>query len=116
MNRASPIRFLRAGLAVAVLFGSACVTGPEPPSAACTPDAETLRVAFYAFFDPVSYRADEDSASPAFGTHLGYEADLLTALEAMDGAQLSFERMSVSDWNSIWLLRQHSLKDGSRFG
>ena len=104
MNPASPIRLLRAGPAVAVLFGSACVTGPEPPSAACTPDGEPLRVAFYAFFEPVSYSADEDPASPGFGTHLGYEADLLTALEAMDGARLSFERTPVSDWPGIWLL------------
>ena len=60
MNLASPVRLLRAGLPVAVLSGSACVTGPEPPSAACTPDGEPLRVAFYAFFAPVSYSADED--------------------------------------------------------
>ncbi len=104
MNPASPVRPLRAGLAAALLSGSACVTGPEPPSAACTPDGEPLRVAFYAFFEPVSHSADEDPASPGFGVHLGYEADLLTALEAMNGARLSFERTPVSDWPGIWLM------------
>lgn len=104
MNRVSPARCFRTGLAAAVLFGSACVTGPEPPSAACAAGGEPLRVAFYAFFAPVSYSADEDPASPGFSVHLGYEADLLTALEAMNGAQLSFQRTPVSDWPGIWLL------------
>lgn len=104
MNSAPPAPLLRTGLAVAVLSGSACITGPEPPSTACTPDGEPLRVAFYAFFAPVSYSAAADPASPGFGTHLGYEADLLSALEAMNGARLSFERAPVSDWPGIWLL------------
>lgn len=42
MSLASPVR-LRAGLPVAALSGSACLTGPEPASAACTPDRELLR-------------------------------------------------------------------------
>jgi hypothetical protein len=37
-------------------------------------------------------------------THLGYEADLLTALEAMEGARLSFQRSPVAEWPGIWLL------------
>ena len=39
---------------------------------------------FYPFFKPVSYSEDSDPASPGFTRHLGYEADLLTALEAME--------------------------------
>ena len=58
---------------------------------------------YYAFFAPVSYSADEDPDSPGFGTHLGYEADLLTALEAMEGAGLSFNRMPIAAWDDIWL-------------
>ena len=60
--------------------------------------ANLLRVAFYAFFAPVSYSADRGPTSPGFGAQVGYDADLLTALEAMNEARLSFERIPVSDW------------------
>ncbi len=52
----------------------------------------------------MSYSADDHPASPGFHTHLGYEADLLTALEAMEGARLSFVRIPVAQWPNIWLL------------
>ena len=70
---------------------------------ACT-DGAPLRFSFYAFFEPVSYSADPDPDSAGYRTHLGYEADLLTALEAMDGAGLSFERRPVGEWPGNWLL------------
>ncbi len=105
MRTASSVRLLRAGVLAAVLLGSACrVAAPEQPADACTAAGEPLRAAFYAFFAPVSHSADEDPASPGFHTHLGYEADLLTALEAMEGARLSFQRSPVAEWPGIWLL------------
>ena len=101
----NPPRVLRAGIVATAVLGSACdVTAPEPAADACTPDGEPLRAAFYAFFEPVSYTADDDPASPGFRTHLGYEADLLTALEAMEGARLTFQRSPVAEWPGIWLL------------
>ena len=63
-----------------------------------------LNVGFYAFFMPVSSSADPDPGSAGFNTHVGYEADLLTALEAMDGAGLSFSRRGIDIWPNIWLL------------
>jgi len=63
-----------------------------------------IRFGFYAFFAPVSHSADTDPASPGFARHEGYEADLLTALEAMDGPRLAFDRRPVADWPGIWLL------------
>ena len=57
---------------------------------ACAPAGSVLRFGFYAHFWPVSYSADQHPASPGFDDHRGYEADLLTALEAMEGANLSF--------------------------
>ena len=72
-------------------------TGP------CTDGTRVLKVGFYAHFAPVSYSADEDPASTAFNTHLGYEADLLTALEAMEGAGLTFSRTAIPEWEGIWL-------------
>ena len=99
------LRVLRAGIVAAAVLGPACqVTAPEPAGGACTPDGEPLRATFYAFFAPVSYSADDDPASPGFRTHLGYEADLLTALEAMEGARLTFQRSPVAEWPGIWLL------------
>ena len=72
---------------------AACSLTSVPASdntAVCVTDGRTLSVAFYAYFAPVSHSADEDPASDGFNTHLGYESDLLTALEAMESAGLSF--------------------------
>ena len=62
-----------------------------------------LQVGFYAFFAPVSYSADPAPGTAGFDEHLGYEADLLTALEAMDGVGLSFQRSGIAEWPDIWL-------------
>lgn len=64
---------------------------------------EVLNLGFYAYFAPVSYSADEDPQSEDFDVHLGYEADLLSALEAMEGAGLSFNRRAIAVWDDIWL-------------
>ena len=72
------------------------------PSSACAD--RVLNFGFFAFFSPVSYSADPDPNAAGFNTHVGYEADLLTALEAMDGAGLSFSRRGIDIWPNIWLL------------
>ena len=72
------------------------------PSSACAD--RVLNFGFFAFFAPVSYSADPDPEAVGFNTHVGYEADLLTALEAMDGAGLSFSRRGIDIWPNIWLL------------
>ncbi len=55
-----------------------------------------LNVGIYDAFSPVSYILGD--------THLGYEADLLTALEVMETPNLSFTREPISQWENIWLL------------
>ncbi len=72
------------------------------PSSACAD--RVLNFGFFAFFAPVSSSVDSDPGSDGFNTHVGYEADLLTALEAMDGAGLSFSRRGIDIWHNIWLL------------
>jgi len=62
-----------------------------------------VEVAFYAFFEPVSSSADTDPASPDFNVHVGYEADLLTAIEAIEGYGLRFHRTAIPQWSDIWL-------------
>ena len=100
----SPITLARAALVIAVFWGLvACAPDVAPPQA-CTDGERVLNVGFYAFFAPVSQSADEDPASTGFNTHLGYEADLLTGLEAMEGAGLSFARRGIAAWDGIWLL------------
>ena len=69
----------------------------------CTPPGTVLNVGFFADFRPVSYSADPTPGSPGFHQHQGYEADLLDALEAMDGAGLKFSRRAIVDWPGIWL-------------
>lgn len=86
----------------ALVLAAGCVIG-ETETVACT-DGTPLRLSFYALYEPVSYTADPDPASPGFLIHKGYEADLLTALEAMEGAALRFERSPVTVWENNWLL------------
>ena len=90
-------------LGISLMPFAACSPAPED-TAACVTDGRTLNVAFYAYFAPVSHSEDEDPASDGFNTHLGYESDLLTAFEAMDGAGLSFSRTPIQMWDDVWLL------------
>jgi ABC-type amino acid transport substrate-binding protein len=84
-----------AALAVVLLLVAAgCSAGGED---------RTVEVGFYAFFEPVSSSADTDPDSSGFDTHIGYEADLLTAIEAMNGYGLRFNRTAISQWAGIWL-------------
>lgn len=76
---------------------------PEPPPSACVP-GPVLDFGFYAFFESVSHVADPNPDAAGFFEHRGYEADLLTALESMDGAGLRFRRTPVAEWPDIWLL------------
>ena len=91
-------------------FGLAAGCAYIPPAAqsraadqSCVQAGRVLNAGFYAYFAPVSYSADEDPDAAAFSTHLGYEADLLTALEAIDGAGFSFARRPIAVWDDIWL-------------
>ena len=95
-------RFLRPAAMAALL---ACALAGREAAAveACMEEGRVLTLGFYAYFAPMSYSADPDPAAPGFDTHLGYEADLLTALEAIEGAGLSFSRRAIAEWDEIWL-------------
>ena len=69
----------------------------------CPENKRVLNLGFYAYFDPVSYSADDDPTSEGFNAHRGYEADLLTALEAMADINFSFSRKGIAEWPGIWL-------------
>lgn len=96
-------RTVALGVTLLVLLGLAACGEDVSPVEACTDGGQPLTMGFYAFFPPVSYSADEDPASAGFDTHLGYEADLVTALEAMDDTGLSFVRRGIAAWDDIWL-------------
>ncbi len=103
-HSARNLKGLLAG-AFAFLLALACTTsGFAAAPKACPSDGRVLRFGFYAFFKPLSYSADAAPKSPGFKVHRGYEADLLDALEAMKGADLSFSRSPIAQWESIWLL------------
>ena len=70
--------------------------------AACISQEEEVKVGFYAYFAPVSHSAVEDPSSPEFSDHRGYEADLLNAVESMDGG-MAFARTPIEAWDDIWL-------------
>ncbi len=92
------------GLIMALLLGLAPGSAAPESVRGCPPQERTLQFGFYAHFEPVSYSVDPDPASSGFNAHLGYEADLLTALEAMEGLNLSFSRRGIAAWDGIWLL------------
>ena len=103
-NTARPPRCSLVALLGALLIAvAACSTG-DVQTESCTDGDRVLNVGFYAFFEPVSLSADPDPASDGFNSHVGYEADLLTALEAIEGAGLSFSRSGIAPWDDIWLL------------
>ena len=92
----------RLPLVAAVALSTAALATPTSALAeACS--TRVLRAGFYAHFSPVSYSADREPGSAGFDLHRGYEADLLTALEAMEGAGISFERRPIAEWDGIWL-------------
>lgn len=98
-----------AGAVLRPAFGLLCLAAMCLPAAAaqpfaCTEGERPLRLGFYAHFEPVSYSADRTPGSAGFDAHRGYEADLLSALEAIEGAKLSFLRQGIGTWNGIWLL------------
>lgn len=77
---------------------------PDPMVVRCTEPGRILDYGFFAHFEPISYSASPDPGAAAFDEHHGYEADLLNALEAMDGAGLAFRRRGIDVWPGIWLL------------
>ena len=81
----------------------ACAGAVRPQATPCPPVDGPLSFAFYAFFEPVSYSASTDSGSPGFREHMGYEAELLSALEEMPGSP-SFARQPIAEWPGVWLL------------
>ena len=87
-------------LGLALLLLAACSSGGEAP--ACSED--TLKVGFYAFFAPISYSADDNPDADGFNTHLGYEADLLSALEIMEEKACRSRAAASPLGNNIWLL------------
>ena len=69
----------------------------------CPGDKRVPDVGFYAFFAPINYNFSDFPGTDAFNMHLGYEADLLSALEDMDGVGVSFSRHPITVWDDIWL-------------
>ena len=100
--RLTLIALIISGLAAGCAYVPPAEQGGGAPQR-CVQAGRVLNAGFYAYFAPVSYSADEDPDAAAFSTHLGYEADLLTALEAMDGAGFSFARRPIAVWDDIWL-------------
>ena len=92
---------------VLVLCAAAVPAAAAQPFA-CTEGERPLRFGFYAHFEPVSYSASRTLGSAGFDTHRGYEADLLSALEAIEGAKLAFVRRAIAIWDGIWLLPARS--------
>ena len=96
-SRRRPAAGLAAAAAAAAL--SACAEAPAPVCA----DERVVNYGFFAYFEPLSFSADGAPGSSGYREHRGYEADLLTALETMDGTGLSFDRIPIGEWPGLWL-------------
>ncbi len=86
--------------AVVVLAPVLSCSGSSESAGPC--EDRELNLAFYAHFPPVSHSADRDPSAAGFDTHLGYEADLLEAVEAL-GEGLTFNRTGIDVWEGVWL-------------
>jgi len=73
------------------LFSTAFLNGNE------------YQVAFYSDFEPISYSESRNSADSKFDNPKGYEVDLLKAMEAIPGSDMTFRFHGVKEWNNIWL-------------
>ena len=95
-------------LALGIIFGllafstNAFASEVDRLRQACT-DGRVLKLGFFSDFKPVSYSENPTPGTAGFDRHRGYEADLLTALEAMEDAGLSFRRRGIGVWPGIWL-------------
>ncbi len=103
MNR---IGLRRAAWAAAALLGGVGLATPAAQQ--CEARDEPLQFGFYFDYAPLSYSENRAAHAPGYHRHRGYEADLLTALEALEDAGLAFERRAIGSWASqdppIWLL------------
>lgn len=101
----SRARLLAFAVVLTATLSTTCRTSlVDPIAGSCAPvTGDPVKFGFYAFFEPVSYSENPDPASTGFGSHRGYESDLVTALEVMD-KRLTFVRRPVADWPGIWLL------------
>ena len=93
-----------AAAAAAAWLLLATLAAPAAAAGLCPEKERAVRFGFYAHFEPVSHSSGRDAGSPGFDDHRGYEADLLSALEAMEGINLSFVRRGIAAWEDIWLL------------
>ena len=100
---AAPVQALVLGAWFLCLTAISAAPAASQPRA-CTEGERPLKLGFYAHFEPVSHSAVRAPGSAGFDDHRGYEADLLSALEAIDSANLSFSRRGIAAWDGIWLL------------
>ena len=100
LSRAVPAWHIILGMGLLLLVS--CSSGPGQ-SVACGKEGRELEVGFYAHFAPISFSEDQDPSSPGFNLHRGYEADLLSGLEAMEEPRLSLSRRGLARWDEIWL-------------
>jgi len=66
-------------------------------------EGNMYQVAFYSDFEPISYSESRDPANPKFNQPNGYEVDLLKAIEAIPGSDMTFQFHGIKEWNGIWL-------------
>ena len=64
---------------------------------------EKIKFGYYAYFEPISFRANGEGSILATGYHVGYEADLLSAIEFMGENPIQFDRIPIENWTDIWL-------------
>jgi ABC-type amino acid transport substrate-binding protein len=66
-------------------------------------EGKDYQVAFYSDFEPISYSANRDPSAPEFNHAKGYEVDLLKAMQAIPGSNMTFVFHGVKKWDNIWL-------------
>ena len=87
------MRLFAAVAVMASVFGVSCHPDVvDHVHDSCAPTGDPVNFGFYALFEPVSYSQDPDPGSEEFESHMGYEADLLTALEEISSRRSGREQ------------------------
>ena len=83
---------------------SALADGQNGTQEGTGPDGQEASDAAGSDGQDASGESGSDGRASDRGGHVGYEADLLSAIEAMDGFGLRFVRSPITEWAGIWLM------------
>lgn len=66
-------------------------------------ETKLYTVGFYSDFEPISYSKVRTEETEGFDEALGYEPDLLRAIEKIPSSAMAFQFKGIKQWDQIWM-------------